>query len=59
MTISPRLRDRIKDVAAHLRRELYGEQGFPEWGTQVDGMARVVAPSGAVACSQGREPLGR
>lgn len=34
MAISSELHERIKQVAADLRRELWGEKGFPEWGTK-------------------------
>ena len=51
MTISPRLRERIKGVAGELRRELYGEQGFPEWGTKFDEMETEACAIGdAITC---------
>ena len=32
--IDPELQARLREVAAELRRALYGEDGFPEWGTR-------------------------
>jgi len=34
MAISSELHERIKRMATDLRRELWGEKGFPEWGTK-------------------------
>ena len=34
MAISKQLHERIKAVAADLRREIYGPAGAPEWGTK-------------------------
>jgi hypothetical protein len=51
MTISARLRERIEDVAGELRRELYGEQGYPEWGTKFAAMETEACAIGdALTC---------
>lgn len=34
MAINSDLHDRIKQVAAELRRDLWGEKGCPEWGAK-------------------------
>jgi len=31
--IDPQVQERLREVAGELRRLLYGENGFPEWGT--------------------------
>ncbi|MBS0203171.1 MAG: hypothetical protein JSS49_09755 [Planctomycetes bacterium] len=33
-TVSPEVQERLEKVAAELRVLLYGEDGFPEWGTK-------------------------
>ena len=34
MAITTQLQERIKAVAAELRKELYGPKGYPPWGTK-------------------------
>jgi hypothetical protein len=38
MTITGKMQERIKAVAGELRRELYPETGYPEWGTKLDAL---------------------
>jgi len=33
MKINAAVQERLGEVAAELRQMIYGEQGFPEWGT--------------------------
>lgn len=52
MAISSQLRQRIQDVVGEWRRELYGEQGYPEWGTKFTEMENVACEIGdAVTCA--------
>ena len=42
--VDPAIQERLGEVAAELRHMIYGEQGYPEWGTKFveiedDGMA--------------------
>ena len=32
--IDPAVQERLREVAAELRHLIYGEQGYPEWGTK-------------------------
>ena len=60
MTISSQLRQRIRDVAGELRRELYGEQGCPEWGTKFTEMENAACEIGdAVTCELLQQALQR
>jgi hypothetical protein len=34
MTTSTSVADEIKAIAAELRKKMYGERGYPEWGTK-------------------------
>jgi hypothetical protein len=34
MALNEKLRDRIRAFSAELRREVYGPQGYPAWGTK-------------------------
>jgi len=43
--IDPAVQQRLGEVAAELRHIIYGEQGFPEWGTkftQIEGEGMAV-----------------
>jgi RNA polymerase-binding transcription factor DksA len=51
MAMNRQLHDRIKAVAAELRRELWGPKGYPEWGTKFTVMEEETADVGdALAC---------
>jgi hypothetical protein len=43
--LTPAMRQRLAEVACEARRLVYGERGFPEWGTsfaQIEGDAKEV-----------------
>ena len=51
MAISQKLRRRIKEVAADLRKEIYGPRACPPWGTKFVDMEEETGEVGdALAC---------
>jgi hypothetical protein len=51
MALSEKLRDRIRALSAELRREVYGPQGYPAWGTKFIDIENQTAEVGdAIAC---------
>jgi hypothetical protein len=51
MALSEKLRDRIRAFSAELRREVYGPQGYPAWGTKFIDIENQTAEVGdAIAC---------
>jgi hypothetical protein len=58
MAISQQLHERIKAVAAELRREIYGVSGAPQWGTRFTEIEDVGVEIGdAVACAMVSQSL--
>jgi hypothetical protein len=52
MALNERLRERIEAFSAELRREVYGPQGYPAWGTKfVDIEERTAEVGDAIACA--------
>ncbi len=52
MAISEQLRNRIRVLAADLRKELYGPKGYPPWGTKfVDIEEQTGEVGDALACA--------
>jgi hypothetical protein len=51
MALSEKLRDRIRACSAEFRREVYGPQGYPAWGTKFIDIENQTAEVGdAIAC---------
>jgi hypothetical protein len=51
MALNEKLRDRIRTFSAELRREVYGPQGYPAWGTKFIDIENQTAEVGdAIAC---------
>jgi hypothetical protein len=51
MALNEKLRKRIKALAADLRHEVYGPQGYPAWGTKFIDIENETAEIGdAIAC---------
>ena len=51
MALNEKLRDRIRAFSAELRREVYGPQGYPAWGTKFIDIENQTAEVGdAIAC---------
>ena len=51
MALNEKLRERIRVFSAELRREVYGPQGYPAWGTKfVDIEEQTGEVGDAVAC---------
>jgi hypothetical protein len=60
MAISPELQQRIRSMVRDVRKELYGEQGCPEWGTKFTEMERQATEIGdAITCELLRQALER
>lgn len=52
MAISQQLQARIEEVAAELRKEIYGPKGCPPWGTKFVDMEQETGEVGdALACA--------
>jgi hypothetical protein len=51
MALNEKLRERITALSAELRREVYGPQGYPAWGTKFIDIENQTAEVGdAIAC---------
>ncbi len=51
MALNERLRERIRAFSAELRREVYGPQGYPAWGTKfIDIESQTAEVGDALAC---------
>ena len=51
MALNEKLRDRIRAFSVELRREVYGPQGYPAWGTKFIDIENQTAEVGdAIAC---------
>lgn len=51
MALNEKLRERIQAFSAELRREVYGPQGYPAWGTRFTDIENQTAEVGdAIAC---------
>jgi hypothetical protein len=51
MALNEKLRDRIRAFSAEMRREVYGPQGYPAWGTKFIDIENQTGEVGdAVAC---------
>lgn len=51
MALSEKLRERIRALSAELRYEVYGPQGYPDWGTKFIDIENQTAEVGdAIAC---------
>ncbi|MCX5653182.1 MAG: hypothetical protein NTY65_00805 [Planctomycetota bacterium] len=51
MALNEKLRDRIRAFSAELRREVYGPQGYPAWGTKFIDIENQTGEVGdAIAC---------
>ena len=58
MAISRELRKRIQEVAADLRKELYGPKGYPPWGTKfVDMETETGEVADALGCAMLEQTL--
>lgn len=52
MALNEKLRERIATFSAELRREVYGPQGYPAWGTKFIDIENQTAEVGdAIACA--------
>ena len=52
MALNEKLRERIEAFSAELRREVYGPQGYPAWGTKFIDIENQTAEVGdAIACA--------
>ena len=53
MAINERLREKIRQISAELRFDLFGPKGYPAWGTKFEDIEDATGEVGdALACAE-------